>query len=85
MFGLARGLAAGRAIGWRFAGASAALVCLTLLVSLYRAIGQPAVAVHVLGAHLPVLASFYVDAPFGPVWQRGYTSMVNPIGRNEPW
>src|SRR5215472_49193 len=34
IFGLSRreGLAPGRAIGWRFAGASAALVCLTLLV-----------------------------------------------------
>jgi MFS family permease len=48
-------------IAWPFAAASAAMLSLFLVISLSRAMSQPAISVHILEAHVRSLASLYVN------------------------
>jgi len=50
-----------RALGWPFAAASTAMLCLFLVISLSKAMSQPTIAVHILEAHVRTHGSAYVN------------------------
>jgi hypothetical protein len=67
-----------RTVAWPFAATSSTLLCLSLVVSLFQAVSQPVVVVHFLEAHVPSLASVFVDVSFQPA---NRSQLAGPVSR----